>query len=325
MKTIKAVIGLVLVCLITGGIFRGVGGNCGAAIVYPKAPEGGRRIVYENASSTLRTDPPFLGGFRIEELTIADPYQNYYVHLTNLASGQLLSAAKPGDWTYLFTHGTNAVGAATLIADKKTGKALQSPGLYQSNFSNETLEALRMAQQLPQIQKQDYELRRLDSPPILFVAVWLHGKSDDIIIPLGATFGRWNAYQPYSERQMVKLLEPEAKKKLKQPNLIGRAAPTPSNAASSHEFHLEAYLATLHVGMKSEDAERELKRWGCVPIGSISTAKSHRHSYFLLPDAATVTLQYDKHDELVSWERAQGQKVPLNPMSGATGQKAVPN
>jgi hypothetical protein len=54
-------------------------------------------------------------------------------------------------------------------------------------------------------------------PWILFHAVWLHGKSDDIIIPLSDTWGRWNGYQPYSESQMIELLKPEAKKNLQQP------------------------------------------------------------------------------------------------------------
>lgn len=191
-------------------------GHCYAAIVYPKAPDGGREIVYKYANELLRSDPRFLGGFRIEELTIAAPYQNYYVGLTNLASGQLLSAAKPGDWTYLLMHGTNAAGAE-LITEGRDGGAPKFNGLYQSNFSKETLEALQIAKQLPQIKSQDYELRRLENPSIIFIAVWLHGKSDDIIIPLGDTFGRWNALQPYSESQMIKLLKPEAKKKLKQP------------------------------------------------------------------------------------------------------------
>lgn len=195
-------------------------GNCHAAIVYPKAPDGGRQIVIENASEILRSDSRFLGGFRIDELTIADPYRDYGIGLNDLASGQLLSAAKSGgSWTYLFLHGTNAVGAAGLIADEKTGKALKANGLYAADFSNETLEALRVADQLPQIKKQDYEIRRLDIPSILFGAVWLHGESDDIIIPLPKTFGRWNAYQPYSESQMLKLLKPEAEKKLKNPGL----------------------------------------------------------------------------------------------------------
>jgi hypothetical protein len=184
---------------------------CDAAIIHPKAPDGGRQIVRENAGEILRTDPRFLGGFRIEELTIGDPYRDYGVGLTNLASGRLLSAAASGgSWMYLLIHGTTAVGAAGLIADEKTGKALRSNGLYQTDFSNETLEALRMADKLPQIKKQDYELRRLDIPSISFVAVWLHAKSDDIIIPLPPTYGRWNAYQPYSEKHMIKLLKPEA-------------------------------------------------------------------------------------------------------------------
>ena len=44
------------------------------------------------------------------------------------------------------------------------------------------------------------------------------GKSDDILIPLPPTGGRWNACQPYSESEMIKLLQPEAEKKLKMPS-----------------------------------------------------------------------------------------------------------
>ena len=179
--------------------------------MYPKAPDGGRQIVVNNL------DPQFLGVSSTGDLTIAAPYQNYYVDLTNLASGQLLSVARVAHWMYPLLSGTNAAGAAELAADEKTGKTLEFVGLDKANFSNETMEALQKAEQLPQVQKQDYELRRLDCPSILFVAVWLHGKSDDIIIPLSPTFGRWQAYQSYSESEMLKLLEPEAKRKLKNP------------------------------------------------------------------------------------------------------------
>jgi hypothetical protein len=195
-----------------------LGGNCHAAIVYPKAPDGGRQMVYDNAAQIRQTDPRCLGGYRLEELTIADPYRDYGVGLKDLTSGQLLSGAKSGgSWMYLFIHGANAVGAAGLIADEKTGKALNFNGLYETDFSNETLEALRMAEQLPQVKKQDYELRRLDSPGNSFVAVWLHGKSDDIIIPLPPTFGRWNAYQPYSESQIIELLKKAMEQRPKGP------------------------------------------------------------------------------------------------------------
>jgi hypothetical protein len=192
-------------------------GVCPAAIVYPQAPDGGQQIVLEGMKTLSRSISRYLGGFQIEDLTLAHPFRDYYVGPTNLAAGQLLSAAKPGAWRYLLMHGTNAVAAARLIADKTAEKPLKFAGLDTSNFSKETLKALRIAEQLPQVEKQDYKVRRLDCPPILFVAVWLHGKSDDIIIPLPKTFGRWKAYQPYSEDEMIKLLKPVAEKKLKEP------------------------------------------------------------------------------------------------------------
>lgn len=184
-----------------------LGGHCFAAIIYPKAPEGGREIV------SGHLDPKFLGVSRIEDLSIANPHRWYGVGLTNLASGRLLSTAESGSWRYILIHGTTAVGVATVFdADTKTGKTLRFGSLFETCFSKETLAALRIAEALPQVQAQDYELRFLDIPAISFVAVWLHGKSDDIIIPLPPTYNRFNAYQPYSESQVIKILEPEAKR-----------------------------------------------------------------------------------------------------------------
>jgi hypothetical protein len=187
-----------------------------AAIINPQAPEGGQQVVYQNL------EPKFLGVSRIEDLTMSDPHREYVVGLTNLASGHLLSAARPGGWRYLLSHGTNVVGVATVLdADVKTGIALRFGALYETCFSKETLAALREAEKLPQIKKQDYEPRFLNIPAISFVAVWLHGKSDDIIIPLPPTFGRrLNAYQPYSESQIIKVLKPDAKQVLKAPRLL---------------------------------------------------------------------------------------------------------
>jgi len=126
------------------------------------------------------------GGRQIVSTNIDLKTRCYEVSLTNLAWGVFLSKAE---------------GAGELSGDA---------------FDTKIPEALQVAEHLPKVKTQDYEPRLLDSAPILFVAVWLHGKSDDIIIPLPPTFGRWNAYQPYSESEMIKLLKPEAKKKLKE-------------------------------------------------------------------------------------------------------------
>ena len=189
-------------------------------IVNPKAPDGGREIVIENTSRILRNDPRFFEGLKIEDLTIAEPHREYFVGLTNLASGHMLSAATSRSWRYLLMHGTNAVGAATLIADGKNGNALKFNDLQHPFFPNATLEALRAAGKLPQTKKQDYELRYLGIPALNFVAFWLHGESDNILIPLPPTFGRFNDYQPYSESQIIKVLKRDADAVMKQPNLL---------------------------------------------------------------------------------------------------------
>ncbi|HEY1789025.1 MAG TPA: hypothetical protein VGJ73_12755, partial [Verrucomicrobiae bacterium] len=198
------------------GVFTS--GDIYAAIVYPVAPDGGQQIVYKNVRSFLDRNVPCLSerGLHIEQIKIAAPYRDYGLWLKALASGHMLSFAQnSGAWVYLLMHDTNSVGMEELMTDKKTG-ALKFNGLYESDFSNETLEALHMAEQLPQVKKQDYEIRRLDCAPLLFVAVWLHEKTDDIIIPLPNTFGRWLAYHPYPEGEILKLLKPEAEKKMQE-------------------------------------------------------------------------------------------------------------
>jgi hypothetical protein len=204
---------LCLALVLSAAVF---GQNCPAAIVYPKSPAGGEAAIREGFKGLSRSISRYLGGYQLEDLTIAAPFRDYSVGLTMVASGQLLHAARAGNWRYPLMHGTNALAAATLImADQTNGTALKFAGLDTTAFPGETLEAMRKAEQLPQIRKQDYELRRLDCPSILFVAVWLHGKSDDIIIPLPDRGNRWHAYQPYSESEIIKLLQPEAEKTLK--------------------------------------------------------------------------------------------------------------
>jgi len=191
------------------------GHNCSAAIIFPKAPEGGRQIIYERVDRHLRAFPRFFGGLKIEELTIADSHQIYSAVPRDVISGKLLSAARLTGWRYLLTHGTNAVGEAWLYANPEAGKALKFISLFGDRFAQPTLVALRQAEELPQVKKQDYEFRYLNMPSMSFFAVWLRGKSDDIIIPLPPTSGMWNAYQPYSQSQIIKLLKPEAEKWLK--------------------------------------------------------------------------------------------------------------
>jgi len=199
--------------LIAGSLFQGGNRNCNAALLHPNGPDGGRKIAGEQSGRIIGQHPP-RGYAHGHEIIVSDPNQQYVVRLEDLASGQLLSAAKFGSWHYILTQGTNLVGKAVLSQDEKTGE-LKLAGVYDPGPPLDAeREALRRAEKLPQVQKQDYEFRLLDIEPLYFHAVWLHGKSDDIILPLPETFRRMKVYEPYSESQMIKLLKPEAKKAL---------------------------------------------------------------------------------------------------------------
>jgi len=206
----KLILGLALV----------LSGYCRAAIVYPKAPDGGREIVVTNVAPILGHDTSFFNGLKMEDLTVAEPYREYYVtNLAMLASGHMLSATTSRSWRYILMHRTNAVAVATLIYGGTNRSALEYNDVQCPFFPDAPLEALRAAEKLPQTKNQDYEVRALNIAPLNFVSVWLHGESDDIIIPLPPRFGRFNENQPYSEAEIIKVLKTDAEDVIKHPNL----------------------------------------------------------------------------------------------------------
>jgi len=188
-----------------------------AGLVYPPAPEDGPNVVRTNAARILQNDPKFLNGYRLDELTVDAPFRDYGFGPSNLLAGRLLSGASGGGWTYLLRHGDDVAGAEGLFVDPADQNALKFNGLYQSNFSREFAEAMRQAAQWPQVKAHDYEVRRLDSAPLHFVALWLHAQADDIIVPLPPTFGRLPPYQPCTEADVIRALKPDSRKVLAAP------------------------------------------------------------------------------------------------------------
>ncbi len=189
---------LCLALVLSGGL------NCPAAITYPKAPEGGKQIVEKYLDPQLLKP---LGITNVANLTIADPFAEYAGG--ELTPGKFLSTAQLFTWRYPLMQGTNVVGAVELKANEK----LKFVSLGKSLWDNSTPEAIRIAEQLPEVKRQDYELRCLGMIPY-YPAIWLHGESNDIIIPLPDRWVNWKAYQPnfyqpyYSENQILGILKP---------------------------------------------------------------------------------------------------------------------
>lgn len=187
--------------------------NCHATIIFPEAPADGWQFASNKISEVIQKFPHIQKGLKVEDLTTTNALKVYSFSPQDVISNDMLSSAKLGSWRYFFAHGTNVFSVGSQI-DPKDGTLIKRGGVSEGEYYQSILVGLQKAQELPQVQKEDYECRYLESP-FLFHAIWFHGKSDDIIIPLPPTWNEWNAYQPYSESEITKLLKPEAAQKIK--------------------------------------------------------------------------------------------------------------
>jgi hypothetical protein len=193
-----------------------------AGIVYPQAPAGAEQAVSNALASRFLVQMDHLPPAK--DLTIGRPFPVYFypVKYTNLLSGQLLSATKFAGWRYLLTYGTNAAELQLPYDQKKRDWPEIGWQFYPALPSGQdpALETLQAAERLPQVKKEDYELRYLNFMEIQFFAVWLHGKSSDIIIPM-PVYGKWQDHRPYSEGEMIEILKREIENKMKEPAHTG--------------------------------------------------------------------------------------------------------
>ena len=194
---------LLLACM----LFLGLIGP--AAITYPAAPEGGKEAALQSLSHALK---PFRVD-RVEDLAISAPCQIYRVELTNLAAGDLVSAAHPGyacGWECLVLKGPKAGGLCFLWADRVTGKVTNCLAVA-DEVAGKWQAAISVAEQVPVVKQRDYAIRFVDVGLPQFRAVWLHGRSEDIFIPLyDDRGGRLKALQTYTEKELIRVWQPMA-------------------------------------------------------------------------------------------------------------------
>lgn len=200
--------------------------DCPAAIIFPKQAEAYRNIAYRETIAFYRTLPfpmtitnhgeRFLTPehLQLDKLSVTNGFKSYYLDHRLGTSKKLLSmAVTSSGWGYMLMYGTNMLGVIGLEQDHSNHWAFV--GATSMGQPDLRWIGLERAEELPQVQHKDYEFRTLnfsgeDSPMI-----WLHGKSDDILIPISDGYGKWEAYKPYSESEMTKLLKPEEEDELK--------------------------------------------------------------------------------------------------------------
>ncbi len=186
-----------------------LGGDCHAAIIFPAAPKAGRQIAYEKVSRVLQAFPQSFRGLTTNDLTITNALAMYDFSAQDVISNNLLSATKLTGWLYPFMHGTNAVCYVPLATNPNDGTLSKRGGVFGGQDVRNMLVALQKANGLPEVEKQEYECRYL-MIFLSFRAIWFHGKTDDVIIPMPPVYYGMKANQPYSEKEIIMLLKPEA-------------------------------------------------------------------------------------------------------------------
>jgi hypothetical protein len=198
--------------------------KCHAAITFPKQAEKYRTIAYQKTVSFYHDANPGLApapkNLQIDKLNVTNGFREYWVDDQSVLSGTFLPRTNSTslEWSYMIMCGTNMVGIMVLAWETNHwsfGGTISS-GAALKGQQDPIWVGLEKAERLPQVKSRNYEFRTLGFSPDDSPMIWLHGDSEDILIPLSNGYGKWKAYKPYSEKQIVKLLKPEAEEELKQ-------------------------------------------------------------------------------------------------------------
>ena len=182
-------------------------------ITFPKPPRAAAAKLVSHLTEVARERklPHRMPEMRLESLSHSEAHPVYFVPLDALADGKLLQAAKQTSWRYLLVQDNEPIAEAELASGSRSAKgaksrALDFVSLTHGPFARATVDALGAAERLPQVDREDYELRLLKIPAVYFVALWLHGARGDILMPMGNPPGGLKPNEPYSEAQVIDAL-----------------------------------------------------------------------------------------------------------------------
>jgi hypothetical protein len=111
------------------------------------------------------------------------PHPVYELGLDDLAAGKGLGAARRVAWRYLLVANDQLRQAAEIIEDPRGGGS--QCGALTTGFVAGAVEAFRIAEQLPEVQRGAYEIRALRIPSLYVMSLWLkdlQGNQDRFIV-----------------------------------------------------------------------------------------------------------------------------------------------
>jgi hypothetical protein len=150
-----------------------------------------------------------------EGLDLAAPHVVYTLNLDDIARGVGLESARPTTWRYLLVRGDRALASAEVYTQDDLG-ATGYAHTNEGQFVAETMEAIEVAEELPEVADGEYELRLLRIPALYLMALWLKDQvgDKDLLLPMRPSPTPISAHHAYVESALFEILRPLATKQL---------------------------------------------------------------------------------------------------------------
>jgi hypothetical protein len=118
-------------------------------------------------------------------LQAVEPLQVFTLGLDDLLAKKDLQAAKSTGWLFLVHDGNQTLASAEAVPTG-TGDEQVLSALNEGRAVGSTAEAIRTVRGLPEVSKDDFELRLLRVPALYVTALWLHktAGTGDLVVPL---------------------------------------------------------------------------------------------------------------------------------------------
>ncbi|MHA3737723.1 hypothetical protein ACXR0M_18900 [Pseudomonas sp. Eth.TT006] len=180
-------------------------------LTYPKAPSNGVQTLRPALQAALQTQG--FGANRqfasaaAAKISLSEAYRGYSLTLDDLSLGKGLQDARIGDWHYLVFADDVTIADAQLA---EVRGHVEFASLNHGTRAADTVGALKLAEQAPQLQGKTVELRVLFVSALHVVAIWLHADDADVLIPIEPTPKALGASRLYGEAALLALLKPAA-------------------------------------------------------------------------------------------------------------------
>jgi hypothetical protein len=186
----------------------------------PEPPSEAAAAVADRLQTVASSETPnraALGGSDATQLQATDGHRVFNLGLHDLLNvPDPLEAARPVGWRYLLGDGadTSAAALTTLTPEGEHKFASFNSGPYVGG----TVEALAASREMPEVADDDLEVRLLTVPGLGLTALWLHGDTRDLLVPIAPAPDGVETGRQHDARELLASLTDQARERVE----IGR-------------------------------------------------------------------------------------------------------